>query len=324
MCTSPNYLVWLGGYHPETHKEKLVFQPHCNYEKLINANIPFVEVGCGKCLECKQQQSSMWSDRCVFEAMQHEHNYFLTLTYDDLHVPLDGCLKQEHMQKFLKRLRKYFSEKLNQNNIRYFYVAEYGGNSLRPHYHLILFNCYIPDLSSTFELLEADGRYHKHNRPGSRSSLKYSRIIYDLWQNQGMISVDEFNYNTAAYVAGYVNKKVDEKHNYFIKKFNLTPEFHRMSTNPGIGAGYFTPELFNKSCLIVPRSGGAKHSVPPRYFEKLLDKDYPWLFNDLRNKRCDLRHERLTAYKASDKFKDTDNEVRAHRLKTKNSLRNKV
>lgn len=324
MCTRPNYMVWHGEYHPESGKEKFVFQPHCNYDKLVLAKVPFIEVGCGKCIECKQQQASMWSDRCVFEAMQHEHNYFITLTYDDIHIPLDGCLHQEHMQKFIKRLRKYFVKKLNQRDIRYFYVGEYGSSSMRCHWHLILFNCYIPDLSDVFEVLEADGRYHKHKRPSSRDSCRYSRIIYDLWQNQGMISIDEFNYNTAAYVAGYVNKKIDEKHLYLINKLGLTPEFHRMSTRPGIGDGYFSTDMFDKSFLIIPRSGGAKHSVVPRFYEKKLDKLYPWLFNDLKSKQADSRKERLSAYLQEDKFKDRDNDLRNDRLKCKSNLRNKI
>lgn len=321
MCTSPNYMVWLGEYHPGSGKEKFHFQPHCNFDKLLKAKVPFIEVPCGNCLECKQQHASMWSDRCVFEAMQYEHNYFITLTYDDVHVPLDGCLNQKHMQDFIKRLRITFKRKYNQENIRYYYVGEYGQN-LRCHFHIILFNIEIPDLTDVFELKEADGRYHKHKRPSSTSL--YSRIIYDLWENKGMITIDEFNYNTAAYVAGYVNKKVDPVHTALLKKFNLTPEFHRMSTNPGIGANYFNPEMFDKKFLIVPRSGGAKHSIVPRYYEKILDKEYPWLFNELKDEQAFNRYLRLLEYENSSDHKDDINAIRAARAQAKNKVRQKI
>lgn len=322
MCTSPNYMVWLGEYHPSTHKEKFHFQPHCNYEKILHAKVPFIEVPCNNCLECKQEHASNWSDRCVYEAMQYEHNYFITLTYDDLHYPLDGCLHQDHMQNFLKRLRFLFKKKYHQNKIRYYYAGEYGGETYRAHYHIILFNIYIPDLTDEFELLEQDGRYHKHKRPNFRS--KFSRIIYDLWQNQGMITVDEFNYNTAAYVAGYVNKKVDEIHLRMIKHLGLTPEFQRMSTKPAIGDAVFDPSMFDKPFLSVPRSGGVKHSNIPRYYEKKLDKEFPWLFNQLKDEQAEKRRLRMLEYEQSDKFKDQLNDIREHQNKTKMSVRKKI
>ncbi len=46
------------------------------------------------------------------------------------------------MQLFIKRLRKYF----NNNKIKYFYCGEYGTQTLRPHYHMIVYNAPFDDL----------------------------------------------------------------------------------------------------------------------------------------------------------------------------------
>lgn len=326
MCTSPNFMFWHGQFNPDTGKPKLHFSPGKNYDRIRRDELlnNYVEVPCGKCVECKQNIASLWSDRLVFESMVHESNYFITLTYDDLHYPLDGCLHQEDMQLFLHRLRKRFKRQFGQEGIRYFYCGEYGGTTYRCHFHLILFNIKIPDLTDVFETLESDGRYHKHLRPNKRSSERYSRIIYDLWQNKGMVSIDEFNYNTAAYVAGYVNKKVDVVHEKMIKKLGLTPEFHRQSNRPGIGAELFDPSMFDKSFLIIPRSGGAKHSQPSRYYEKLLDRDYPWLYNDLCVRRYQKKLLNFMEYRNSPENIEIIMKARDARNRSKGNLRDKI
>jgi hypothetical protein len=64
---------------------------------------------------------------------------FLTLTYDTAHVPITEkgymTLCKSDVQLFLKRLRKSLPE----SKIKYYAVGEYGGKTMRPHYHLILF-----------------------------------------------------------------------------------------------------------------------------------------------------------------------------------------
>lgn len=65
---------------------------------------------------------------------------FLTLTYDTRSVPITKrgfmTLCKADVQKFFKRLRKILPEA----KIKYYAVGEYGGRTMRPHYHIILFN----------------------------------------------------------------------------------------------------------------------------------------------------------------------------------------
>lgn len=332
MCTSPNYMVWNGKYtsgysEKKTSKgvelvrvpvkELFDFQPHCNYEKILKAKVPFVEVGCGHCLECRQQHSSMWADRCTFEAKQWKYNYFITLTYDDKHFPEDGCLHYDDLTKFIKRLRSHFKRKYGDENIRYFACGEYGSSGgsrgVNPHFHIIFFNLNVRDLSPDFYLEEDDGRLHKRYRPSCVGLEYFSKTIYDLWEHKGFITVAPFSYNTAAYVAGYVLKKAEPDRDKKLAAAGLTPEDIRMSTSPGIGENLYDVNLFKNDIIIVPRSGKAKTSVIPRYYEKLLDKYDPLEFVFLKDEQAKKRKQRLLDYEHADYFKDDRNEAMSRR-----------
>ena len=44
-------------------------------------------VPCGCCIGCRLDYARQWAERCIHEADSHTDNYFLTLTYDDDHLP---------------------------------------------------------------------------------------------------------------------------------------------------------------------------------------------------------------------------------------------
>lgn len=93
-------------------------------------------VPCGKCGFCGATRRSDWALRIFYERKMHANSMFVTLTYANPHlVWRDGIpqLHREHTQLFFKRLRKAGFK------LRYYGVAEYGSQTLRPHYHLILF-----------------------------------------------------------------------------------------------------------------------------------------------------------------------------------------
>ena len=94
-----------------------------------------MEFGCGQCIPCRIGKRRLWTHRILLESFTHDYNSFVTLTYDESHLPEDGGLNHGHVQKFLKLLRK----KVAPAKVRYFVVGEYGEKSGRPHYHLALF-----------------------------------------------------------------------------------------------------------------------------------------------------------------------------------------
>lgn len=95
-----------------------------------------VQVPCGKCIPCLQNKRNDWSFRLEQEHKFSKSAYFVTLTYDQKHMPTDQSLDVRHLQLYLKRLRKMMGDQ----KIRYYAVGEYGSKSGRPHYHLLLFN----------------------------------------------------------------------------------------------------------------------------------------------------------------------------------------
>lgn len=109
------------------------------------------DVPCGKCVACRANQRQQWFVRLKYENERADASYFITMTYDDTKLPvfidLTGdyhqSVNKRDCQLFMKRLRKAVKKIAPQSSIKFFLSSEYGPNTLRPHYHLILFiyNC---------------------------------------------------------------------------------------------------------------------------------------------------------------------------------------
>lgn len=93
------------------------------------------DFACQRCNFCLMTRRAEWTMRIFQESKLHVDSDFLTMTYDDDHLPIDGSLKKEHLQLFMKRLRKG----IYPLKCRYYNVGEYGTESGRAHYHSILF-----------------------------------------------------------------------------------------------------------------------------------------------------------------------------------------
>lgn len=121
-----------------------------------------ISVSCGNCAVCRQNKIEDWTTRLRIESELASSCYFVTLTYDDVHLPHDDrgfpCFDKKHLQLFHKRLRATLSRgsfqdpvlhssiELADRPFKYYLVSEYGGSSdgnHRPHYHGIYFN--LPD-----------------------------------------------------------------------------------------------------------------------------------------------------------------------------------
>lgn len=165
--------------------------------------------GCGQCLACRINRRRIWTHRLMLESTLHSASSFLTLTYNDENLPRGGSLDPSDLQKFLKRLRKYFAEV----RLRYFAVGEYGDISFRPHFHLALFGL-GPVVCGGLSL--------------RGDPLK------TLW-GKGHVFAGDLSEQSSAYVAGYVCKKMTSKDDPRLN--GKHPEFSRMSLKPGLGAG---------------------------------------------------------------------------------------
>ena len=325
MCTRSNYMVWKGQF-TINDRPKLSFLGHHQYRRMIEAQqlvgLPYIQVPCGKCLECRIQHARDWADRCVLESKQYKDNYFVTLTYDDENLPPKASLEPKHLQLFLKRLRKRFKG----IKIRFLACGEYGDGSMRPHYHIILFNCPLSDLSYVFQKME-NGKLVNHLRPNNKNDLMFSKTIYECWQHQGMISVGRFNYDTAAYVSQYVTKKCNPKMEHVYKELGLVPEFLRMSNRPGIGAQFFNDndDLHSVGNIIIPSDGEAHVANIPRYYDKLFIKKYGEdVFSHFQKNRLEKKFVRDDTYLHSTKNAEREAKFRDYNLKKRQHYRNSI
>lgn len=208
---------------------------------------------CRSCMPCRIARSREWATRCVLESRAFDKNCFITLTYHPDFVPKDMSLHKEDFQKFMKRLRKYSGLK-----IRYYMCGEYGELHGRPHFHACLFG-YKPDDLILYSV-----------RRGVR--LYTSSFLEKCWPN-GFVTVGEVTYESAAYVARYVTKKItgDDAEQYYNGRL---PEYNNMSLKPGIGTSYFEKfgdEMYNREFVVI--RGNIKCKIP-RYFDNIYDRYY--------------------------------------------------
>lgn len=243
-----------------------------------------IKLPCGQCIGCRLLRSVSWAARCMHEIQLHEENCFITLTYDDEHLPDDYSLRKEDFQKFLKRLRK----EIYPRKIRYFMCGEYGDDSWRPHYHAIIFNYSFPD-KQRVQIREVENPYY------------ISDQLSSLWP-YGYHMVAEANFDTAAYVARYCTKKItgekaESHYNRVITDWNeftgeithfqevdLVPEYATQSKRPAIGKDWYQRykgDCFPSDFLIVD---GRKVPVP-RYYDKLLEREDEYLLALQKQKR---------------------------------------
>lgn len=102
--------------------------------RIVSEGIRGVQfVPCGLCASCLY---NMIQDKIIRLQLWQENSstplYFVTLTYNDDNLPLEGVNKK-HCVDFMKRLRHQTREK-----IIYSMISEYGSKTKRPHYHYIV------------------------------------------------------------------------------------------------------------------------------------------------------------------------------------------
>lgn len=122
-----------------------------------------VQVPCGNCPECRSKRASAWSFRLMQELRYSLNGHFVTLTYDAKNVPRSyygfKTLLVTDVQAYFKKLRKLQIKEdescVNESNhgqpIRYYTAGEYGSKTLRPHYHIILFNASAENICKAWD-----------------------------------------------------------------------------------------------------------------------------------------------------------------------------
>ncbi len=220
-----------------------------------------IRLPCGSCIGCRLERSRQWAVRMMHESQMHDVSSFITLTYRPEDMPVDQCVNVCHFQDFMKRLRS----RLSPLRIRFFHCGEYGEKFSRPHYHAIIFGFDFPD--KVF-FKESNGE-----------KLFVSAFLEDVWEF-GFCLVGDVSFESCAYVARYVTKKVNgEKafdHYWKLNEttgelFEVTPEYATMSRRPGIGASWmekYGAEVYASDSVVMR----GREMSPPRFYESFYDE----------------------------------------------------
>lgn len=218
---------------------------------------------CGKCSHCKTKRREDWTIRLLEEMKDHDNAVFVTLTYADeniIYAEYLPTLYKPDLQNFIKRLRK----RLGANKIRYYAVGEYGGKTIRPHYHLIIFGL----------------------------SRKNIDIIQKAWSLDnkpiGLVHVGNVNIKTIKYVTKYhVNRNEYPD--------GVEPEFTVMSRKPAIGASYVTKmDKFHSGQIdrVFYQDYQHKKGLPRYYKDKMYTEEEKQQLFELHSNKDYLKEER--------------------------------
>lgn len=212
-----------------------------------------ITVPCGKCLICLQNKRADWTFRLTEELRDAKSANFLTLTYDAEHIPLlwnEQTLNKKHIQLFLKRLRQKQAkvelspryqklrayDALKWPKIKYYCTGEYGTETQRPHYHMIIFNV-KPEIQEQYDKIWGHG-----------------------YVQSGTVTTASIHY-----VTKYC---IQTKHKYD----NKEDEFSLMSTRPPIGQSYIKRSAHwhkqNKRYNVISQNGTPQRM--PRYYKDAI------------------------------------------------------
>lgn len=253
----------------------------------LEAGGQYLELACGKCGACRRRAARDWALRFYGETIITQYGpegavermprgAFLTLTYNDEHLPENGSLSKADLRDFMKRLRHHCG------SVRYLACGEYGDTTQRPHYHLALVG---HDFHADREIFYTN----------AQKICWISEKLAEIW-GKGFCTLGPLNFATASYVAGYVFKKLrDERPNERIYGADYTPlnnyeisgripEFNVMSRRPGIGTKFiqeFWTDIYPDDVMHV----NGKTFRPPRFFDTWLQKEKPKVWAEVQEKR---------------------------------------
>lgn len=197
--------------------------------------------------------------RCVHEAQLHRHNSFITLTYNEDKLPIHGSLRKDDLQKFFKRLRHH------RGAFRYYACGEYGDRTNRAHYHACIFGLDFHDRTPFRKIGD--------------HTLYLSQELTEIW-GHGNTSVGELSYETAAYTARYVTKKLSKGQSRYNRLDSETGEliplvqpFAIMSLRPAIAKQWLVQnhrDIYSHEKDFIVMRGGKKLK-PTKYYDTLYD-----------------------------------------------------
>lgn len=208
----------------------------------------------------------------MHELQMHRNAWFVTLTYSNEELPENGSLNPGDLQKFFKELRR------QESPLSYYACGEYGETTKRPHYHAVLFG---PQFLDRFIHRDTNG-----------TVVWRSPSLEAVWDH-GQSEFGTVTPASAAYVAGYVRKKIrtkDDPNGYTRvnpqtgELVEIEKEFSRMSLKPAVGKRWierFWKDVYPKDKVYIE----GREFRPPRFYDKWLEANHPEMMMKVRLKR---------------------------------------
>lgn len=253
------------------------YNPITIYKNLDRQEFPRgIEVGCGKCINCRQQRALNKAIRVLNEAetkFEEGDNYkvtFLTFTYDDEHIYRKNgklSLNKDWIRKARDRIysrmyRKY--KKTGERKLiqyKYMIAGEYGEHGTeRPHYHMILLT-----RKKTAKIVHEWVKELK----GGKVDIQKSATVKSIF-----------------YVAGYVAKKIGASS----KDEDIEEPF--LICSKGLGKNWCLQNseiLKQREYIEVPKKKGVFKAKIPRIYIDWLEREGLWSEEEVEDYRQRMR-----------------------------------
>lgn len=178
----------------ESNKVEVNFQPlFKRYHKRYHTELPIETLADSVPFGTSFEDLDKSYKRYVFQRHLYEINYSRThFHHQDGTIDL---LYPQDLKLFLYGFKNLLRTKYN-TTFRYFAVGEYGTQSLRPHWHLLLF-FNSSDLARDMEICDNNGT---QSRPS-----QVARIVRPLWQ-YGIAETVRTDKSASSYITKYVNR----------------------------------------------------------------------------------------------------------------------
>lgn len=190
-------------------------------------------VPCGNCYYCRKRKRFEWQTRILLESMTYSYGYFVTLTYDNDHLPADHGVNYKDARSFIEKFRK----RCDDNSFSYYLMSEYGGRRKRPHYHMQ----FMTDIDKK----------------------TFMALLKKCWSN-GFVKVGRLTLKSVKYVCKF--HLLPKEH---VKAVYPVPNFHIVSI--GLGKRWFEKfgQYYQDHDLRYVKFEGVKYSIPNYIGKKL-------------------------------------------------------
>lgn len=282
-------------------------------------------IPCGKCIGCYLENARDKAVQLSLEQKNPKYKkneiWFITLTYEDEFLPIHtyvdevtgevfsgASLQLRDLQNWIKKIRDNHPNK----NIRYMAAREYGSNTLRPHYHVIVFG--LPLDEKLFVKVgnntngDALWTTPQLDNIKSRDCWTVRRPIGDRTAplyRAGNVTVGEVTFQSISYVARYTMKKANKTYDseWWYKSQGL--DLEGISQSQDLGKWYYDEhkhEIYKNDYVPILGKNGS-FSKPPKSFDRLYKKEFPEKYEEVIKKR---KEKILTAHLQEEQQTDMD------------------